>query len=398
MAVPSEEASVPRDAPDGESGETLVAPPGRFRLYLGAAAGVGKTCAMLDEGWRRRERGRDVVVGFVETHGRPHTAEYIRDLEVVPRKLVDYRGAQFEEMDLDAVLARHPQVALVDELAHTNVPGSGRHAKRWEDVLELLDNGINVISTVNIQHLESLAESIESMTGSTIRERVPDQVVRRADQTELVDSSPEQLRRRMIHGNIYPAGQVPAALTHFFTTHNLTILRELALRFVADETDEVLLRQVEEMASGPVETGEHILVGVAAASDSGHLLRRAARIAARTKGDLHVVHVIAGDAGRPTDPGALQALQILTLALGGEWSTMRGDDVASTLVSFARAHNITQLVVGSDRERRWGLGRGKTLREILKQAGLAGLDLHIIAPSAGARLGSLAEGAAADGG
>ncbi|HUY10258.1 MAG TPA: universal stress protein [Candidatus Dormibacteraeota bacterium] len=376
--MPSEEATDSRRVPNRDADETIVAPPGRFRIYLGAAAGVGKTCAMLDEGWRRRERGRDVVVGFVETHGRPHTQDFLRDLEVVPRKRIEHRGAVFEEMDLDAVLARQPQLALVDELAHTNVPGSGRHAKRWEDVLELLENGINVISTVNIQHLESLAESIESMTGTKVRERVPDWVVRRADQTELVDSSPEQLRRRMAHGNVYPADRVPAALTHFFTTRNLTILRELALRFVADETEEVLLREVEDATKGAIETGEHILVGVGAAPGTDHLLRRAARISARTKGDLHVVHVIAADSSRAVDQGALEALKTLTVSLGGEWSMLRGDDVASTLVSFARSHNITQVTVGSDPGRKWGLGRGRVLKELLQQAGKANLDVHVI--------------------
>ncbi len=398
MAVPSDDPSATSDSSRVDSSESLVAPSGKFRIYLGAAAGVGKTVAMLDEGWRRRERGRDVVVGFVETHGRPHTAEAVRDLEVVPRKRVEYRGAQFEEMDLDAVLARRPQLALVDELAHSNVPGSGRHAKRWEDVLELLDNGINVITTVNIQHLESLAESIESMTGTPVRERVPDWVVRRADQTELVDSSPEQLRRRIVHGNVYPPDEVPAALTHFFTTHNLTILRELALRFVADETDEVLLREVEEATSAPVETGEHILVGAAFATSSDRVLRRAARIAARTKGDLHVVHVITGEAGRPSDQRALAALESLTLSLGGKWSTVPGDDVATTLIAFARAHNVTQLVVGSDQDRKWGLGRGGVLKDLLKQAVPAGLDIHIIAASPVKRIKGQAQGGGADSG
>ncbi len=369
-----------------EPSETLVAPPGKFRIYLGAAAGVGKTVAMLDEGWRRRERGRDVVVGFVETHGRPHTAEALKDLEVVPRKRTEYRGAVFEEMDLDAVLARRPHLALIDELAHTNVPNSGRHAKRWEDVLEILESGINVITTVNIQHLESLAQSIESMTGTPIRERVPDWVVRRADQTELVDSSPEQLRRRIVHGNVYPPEKVPAALTNFFTTHNLTVLRELALRFVADETEEVLLREVEEAASAPVETGEHILVGSSGSPGSDRVLRRAARLAARVKGDLHVVHVIAAESSRTSDQAALEELQTLTISLGGEWSTLRGDDVATTLIAFARAHNITQLVVGSDRDHRWGLGRGGVLKHLLRQAFPAGLDIHIIAASPVARI------------
>ena len=178
-------------------------------MYLGAAAGVGKTCAMLDEGWRRFQRGADVVVGFVETHKRPYTMEQIRDLPVVPRKQVDYRDSEWEEMDVDAVLARQPKVALIDELAHTNVPGSGRHEKRWEDVLEILDAGIAVITTVNIQHIESLADAVERITGVGVRERVPDWVVRKADQIELIDSSADQLRRRMLHGNIYPADKVP---------------------------------------------------------------------------------------------------------------------------------------------------------------------------------------------
>ncbi|HUY25660.1 MAG TPA: universal stress protein [Candidatus Saccharimonadales bacterium] len=380
-----EDLLIPSDQTTPEPSENLVAPPGKFRIYLGAAAGVGKTVAMLDEGWRRRERGREVVVGFVETHGRPHTAEALKDLEVVPRKRVEYRGANFEEMDLDAVLARRPQLALIDELAHTNVPNSGRHTKRWEDVLEILESGISVITTVNIQHLESLAESIESMTGTPVRERVPDWVVRRADQTELVDSSPEQLRRRIVHGNVYPPEKVSAALTNFFTTHNLTILRELALRFVADETDEVLLREVEEAASAPVETGEHILVGSSVAPGSDRVLRRAARIAARVKGDLHVVHVISAESSSP-DPAGLEELQTLTISLGGEWSTLRGDDVAATLIAFARAHNITQLVVGSDRDHRWGLRRGGVLKHLLKQAVPAGLDIHIIAASPAPRI------------
>jgi two-component system sensor histidine kinase KdpD len=389
---------IPSDQTAPEPSENLVAPPGKFRIYLGAAAGVGKTVAMLDEGWRRRERGRDVVVGFVETHGRPHTAEALKDLEVVPRKRIEYRGAVFEEMDLDAVLARRPQLALIDELAHTNVPNSGRHAKRWEDVLEILESGINVITTVNIQHLESLAESIESMTGTPVRERVPDWVVRRANQTELVDSSPEQLRRRISHGNVYPPEKVPAALTNFFTTHNLTILRELALRFVADETEEVLLREVEELASAPVETGEHILVGSSVSPGSDRVLRRAARIAARAKGDLHAVHVIAAESSKSSDQAGLEELKTLTISLGGEWSTLRGDDVATTLIAFARAHNITQLVVGSDRDHRWGLGRGGVLKHLLKQAVPAGLDIHIISASPVPRIKGHAKDGGADGG
>src|SRR5499426_271733 len=198
--------------------------PGKLRIYLGNAAGVGKTYAMLCEGHRRAERGTDVVVGFVETHGRQHTAELIEGLEVVPRARLPYRGSSFEEMDLDAVLARHPAVALVDELAHTNVPGS-KHEKRWQDVDELLDAGITVVSTLNIQHLESLNDVVERITGIAQRETIPDEIARRADQIELVDMSPEALRRRLAHGNVYPAERIDAALGNYFRAGNLGALR-----------------------------------------------------------------------------------------------------------------------------------------------------------------------------
>jgi Osmosensitive K+ channel His kinase sensor domain len=206
----SEAAAADTD-PTGE-----VEAAGHFRIYLGAAPGVGKTYAMLSEGQRRRGRGADVVAGFVEAYGRPRTEEPINGLEVIPRKAVNYRGTRLEEMDLDAVLRRRPEIALVDELAHTNVPGSGRHGKRWQDILDILGAGIDVITTVNIQHLESIADKVEQMTGTPVRERVPDWVLRKANQIELIDSSPEQLRRRMLHGNIYPKQKVPQALTHFF--------------------------------------------------------------------------------------------------------------------------------------------------------------------------------------
>ncbi|MGH7610930.1 MAG: sensor histidine kinase KdpD [Candidatus Dormibacteria bacterium] len=355
----------------------LVAPAGRFRIYLGAAAGVGKTCAMLDEGWRRRQRGRDVVVGFVETHRRPNTAALIRDLEVVPRKSVDYRGVRLEEMDLDAVLARHPTVALVDELAHTNVPGSGRHAHRWEDVIELLEAGIGVISTVNIQHLESVAGSVEAMTAVPVRERVPDWVVRRADQTELIDSSPEQLRRRMLHGNIYPPDRVENALTHFFSTHNLTVLRELALRFVADETEEALL-EGDDQGAVRLETAEHFLVWASPQPDAEHLLRRAALLAARAKGDLRVVQVTAAEASQRLEAGKLASLQALASSLGAPWVVAQGDEVAQTLVDYARGHHVTQLVLAAQPARRWHLGGQGVVDQVLRLAAGTGLDVHVI--------------------
>ena len=212
---------------------------GHLRIYLGSAAGVGKTYAMLCEGHRRAERGADVVVGFAEAHGRPHTSALLDGLEVVPRARLEYRGSTFEEMDLDAVLARRPEIALVDEFAHTNVPGS-RHEKRWQDVEELLDAGIDVISAVNIQHLESLNDVVEKITGVPQRETVPDAVVRAADQVEMVDMTAEALRRRMAHGNIYPPEKIDAALTNYFRSGNLSALRELALLWLADKVDEGL--------------------------------------------------------------------------------------------------------------------------------------------------------------
>ena len=229
---------------------------GELRIYVGYAAGVGKTFAMLGEGHRRRDRGTDVVVGFVEPHERPLTWERIGDLEVVPRRRIEYRGSVFEEMDVDAILTRAPEVALVDELAHTNVPGS-RNEKRWQDVDELLAAGIDVISTVNIQHFESLNDVVERITGVAQRETVPDEVVRRADQQELVDMTPYALRRRMAHGNIYPSEKIDAALSNYFREGNLGALRELALLWMADRVDESLQDYMKDRGiEGPWEARE----------------------------------------------------------------------------------------------------------------------------------------------
>jgi two-component system, OmpR family, sensor histidine kinase KdpD len=364
----------------GTTGEEEgVRPTGRFRVYLGAAAGVGKTCAMLDEGWRRFQRGADVVVGFVETHKRPYTVEQIRDLPVVPRKMVEYRDSDWEEMDLDAVLARKPEVALIDELAHTNVPGSGRHEKRWEDVLEILDAGIAVITTVNVQHIESLADAVERITAVAVRERVPDWVVRRADQLELIDSSADQLRRRMLHGNIYPAAKVPSALNGFFRAENLAALRELSLRFVADETEEELLEYLRSKgAAGELwETTERIMVAVTGAPGNASVIRRAARIAARVKADLIAVHVISGDDARRSDTAEREAL---VKAVGGKWQSLEGEDVAKTIFAAAVDQQITQIVVGTSRLTRWqSMTRGSVIQTILRLASENDIDLHVIA-------------------
>lgn len=361
--------------------DTSVAPAGRFRIYLGSAAGVGKTCAMLDEGYRRHRRGTDVVIGIVNTHGREHTAAQIRDLELVPPKVVDYRGSVFEEMDIDAVLQRSPEVALVDELAHTNVPGSGRNAKRWQDVTELLDAGISVITTVNIQHVESLADAVERMTHTKVRERVPDWVVRKANQVELIDSSPEQLRRRMLHGNIYPKDKVAVALANFFRRENLIALRELALRFMADETEEEMMEFLRRHGAVDLwETTERILVGVTGAEGTDMVLHRAARIAARSKAELHVVHISPADATVTGNSDVIGKLRTLAKDLGASWHEIDSPDPAGALVHFAVEHQITQIVLGASRRSRLEeLVKGSVVNKIMRSAAASGVDVHVIA-------------------
>ena len=372
-----------RDAESGERTRKVdqgVEPTGKFRVYFGAVAGVGKTWAMLDEGWRRYKRGSDVVIGFVETHGREHTAQQIRDLPVVPRKVVDYRGTTFEEMDLEEVLARKPEVALIDELAHTNVPGSGPHPKRWQDVLEILDAGIAVVSTVNVQHLESVADAVQRITGVAVRERVPDWVVRRADQLELIDSSPEQLRRRMLHGNVYPPEKIPSALTSFFRYQNLVALRELALRFVADETEEELLGFLVARHPDIVwDTAERIMVVVTATPGVAEVLRRAARIAVRAHAGLHAVYAT-GDDARPVSKQTLETIKHLAEDLGATWHDIVSDDPAPALVDFAKENQITQIVLGAARSSRWAqlTGKSSVLQRVLRFARQSGIDVHVI--------------------
>jgi two-component system sensor histidine kinase KdpD len=351
---------------------------GLLRVYLGAAPGVGKTYAMLDEGWRRYERGTDVVVGFVETHRRPKTQAQLRDLEVVPRRRIEYRGAVFEEMDTDAVVARRPAVALVDELAHTNVPGS-RHEKRWQDVDDLLDAGIDVITTVNIQHLESLNDVIERITGVHQRETVPDDVVRRADQIELVDMSPEALRRRMAHGNIYPPERVDAALGNYFRPGNLAALRELALLWVADRVEENLQGYMEAHGIADAwETRERVVVAVTGAPGGEQLVRRAARIAGRLHGGLVGVHVVPSDGLQSRAGPELARQRALLGELGGSYREIVGERVPTALVEFARGEKATQIVIGASRRSRWQeLIRGSVVARIVREA--QGFDVHVIA-------------------
>jgi two-component system, OmpR family, sensor histidine kinase KdpD len=364
-----------------------VTPRGQLRIYLGAAAGVGKTYAMLCEGHRRAERGADVVVAFAEPHARPQTIALLDGLEVIPRKRLPYRGSEWEEMDVDAVLARKPQIALVDELAHTNVPGS-RHAKRWQDVDALLDAGIDVISAVNIQHLESVTDVVEQITGVTQRETVPDAVVRAAGQVELVDMTAEALRRRMAHGNIYPPEKIDAALTNYFRAGNLTALRELALLWLADKVDEGLQKyRAEHDITATWEARERVVVALTGGPEGDTLIRRAARIAARTSGgDLLAVHVTKSDGLTGANPANLARQRQLVESLGGTYHQVVGDEISAALLTFAKAENATQLVLGASR-RSWlfalltGPGIGsRTIRDS------GAIDVHIVThPHAGSR-------------
>ncbi|MGO8826440.1 MAG: universal stress protein [Acidimicrobiales bacterium] len=354
---------------------------GRFRVYLGAAPGVGKTFAMLSEGHRRREDGIDVVVGYAECHGRPPTEALLDGLEIVPYREVAYRGMRFLEMDLDAVLLRKPRLALVDELAHTIVPGTGKYEKRWQEVLKLLEAGINVITTVNIQHLESIADAVEQLTGAPVHERVPDSVVRRADQIELVDSAPEELRRRLLDGKIYSPQMVPQALNHFFRSENLIALRELAFRFLADEPEEELLEFLSRQQSGAAwEPSERIMVAVTGAPGTEAVLRRAAQIAARLQGELHVVHVVSGNGAARSDDDSLDTLRLVATEVGARWFELRGDDVAQTIIKYARDAHITQVVLGSRQRSRWWkmLRGGSIAQRVQGMAVAAGIDVHII--------------------
>jgi len=351
---------------------------GQLRIYLGAAPGVGKTYTMLEEAHRRKGRGTDVVVGFVETHGRQPIVDLIDGLEVVPPRNLTYRGATFTELDTDAILARRPDVALVDELAHTNVPGS-RNVKRWQDIAELLDAGITVLSTVNIQHLESLNDVVKQITGVPQRETAPDEIVRRADQVELVDMTPEALRRRMVHGNVYAPEKIDAALGNYFRVGNLTALRELALLWLADKVDEQLDRYRAEHRIGATwETRERVVVALTGGPEGDTLVRRAARIAARSKGaDLLAAHVARSDGLAGADPALLAKQRVLVESLGGTYHEVVGTDIPAALLDFARGVNATQLVLGASRRGRFaqlfspGVGVTTTQRS-------GPIDVHLV--------------------
>jgi two-component system sensor histidine kinase KdpD len=352
-------------------------------VLLGAAPGVGKTYTMLEEGKRLREDGKDVVVAVVETHDRAATSSMLEGLEVIPRRIVTHRGVELTEMDLDAVLERKPDIALVDELAHTNAPGSANE-KRWQDVRILLDAGIDVMSTVNIQHIESLNDVVEQITGVPQRETVPDSVLRAADQIEVIDLAPQALRERLAGGQVYPATRIDAALSNYFRLGNLTALRELALLWLADEVDSALKSyRAEHHISEKWEARERVVVALTGGPEGETLVRRGARIAARSSGgELVAVHVTSQDGLAEPHPGALAAQRTLVEKLGGSYHQVIGDDIPHALVEFARAMNATQLVIGVSRRSRLsaaltGPGIGAT---VVRESGE--IDVHIVTHAA----------------
>lgn len=374
---------------DRQSGQPRpAARRGTLRVYLGAAPGVGKTVAMLGEGRRRAERGTDVVVAVVEDHGRAFTAAQLPGLEVIPRRTVSHRGVQLTDMDTAAVVARLPEVALVDELAHRNAPGTA-HERRWQDVEELLDAGIDVISTVNVQHLESLNDVVTSITGVVQPETVPDAVVRSAEQVELVDMTPQALRRRMAHGHVYPPERVDTALANFFREGNLTALRELALLWVADRVDEGLAKyRAQHGIRQTWAARERVVVALPGGPEGAMLLRRGARIVGRGSGrDLMAVHVVRSDGSVGTPTTEIDHQRRLAESLGGTLHVVVGDDMAAAVLDFARGVNASQIVVGVSRHGRFTrLFRPSTSGAIVDGSG--DIDVHVVThPKSGHRRG-----------
>ncbi|MFJ3933691.1 DUF4118 domain-containing protein [Streptomyces sp. NPDC090029] len=352
---------------------------GRLRIYLGAAPGVGKTYAMLCEAHRRLERGTDCVIGHVEHHGRPRTVALLDGLEQVPHRGLTHRGSAFEEMDVDAVIERRPAVVLVDEMAHANVPGS-RNAKRWQDVEDLLAAGIDVITTINIQHLESLGDVVHSITGVRQGETVPDEVVRRAEQIELVDMAPQALRRRMAHGNIYQSDRIDAALSNYFRPGNLTALRELALLWLADRVDEYLQQyRGEHNIRSTWQARERVVVGLTGGPEGRTLIRRSARMAAKgAGGEILAVYISRSDGLTSASPKELTVQRTLVEDLGGTFHHVIGDDVPSALLEFARGVNATQIVLGSSRRKSWQYLFGPGVGASVARDSGPDLDVHIV--------------------
>jgi two-component system sensor histidine kinase KdpD len=369
---------------------------GRLRVYLGAVAGSGKTYAMLAEGHRRAARGTDVVVGYVETHKRPRTEAMLGDLEVIPRKKITYRGVTLEEMNTEAIIARRPRVVLVDELAHTNVPGS-RHIKRYQDVEELLDASIDVVTTLNIQHLESLNDVVASITGIRVRETLPDKILDEADEVELIDISPPALRQRMRHGNIYPPDRIESALHNFFREGNLTALRELALRRTAEKTESQLQHYMTEHNITTLwPANERVLVGFDGRPHTRQVIRDAWRLAHGLHADLIAVYIqpegylgfasrlirlfrFGADIVRKQEKAQRRVEEHTRLAedLGAEVLRLSSHDIAKTLIEVAKERQVTQIVLGQPARRWWEeMLRGSTVNRILRMS--TKIDIHLV--------------------
>lgn len=352
---------------------------GKLRIFLGAAPGVGKTYAMLEEAHRLSDEGHDVIVALVETHGRAGTARALQGLEQVPTALHSHKGLHIRELDVDAVIKRAPKVAVVDEFAHSNVVGSP-HGKRWEDINDLLNAGIDVLSTINIQHIDSLNDVVQAITGIVQYETVPDAVLRAADQIELVDIAPQSLRDRLTEGNVYSAERIDAALSNYFRLGNLTALRELALLWLADEVDLALNTYRDDHAiASRWEARERVVVALGGHLAGETLVRRGARIAARTAGgELHAVHVNQNDGLQQSSSSDLAKLRKLVESLGGTFHQVVGDDIAKSLVDFAAGLNATQLVIGlSRRNLLQSLFSGSDISHgVIKLAGT--IDVHIV--------------------
>lgn len=370
----------PRPTPDEilarVTAQELQAGRGRHKIFLGFAAGVGKTFEMLTEANRRRARGQDVVIGYIETHGRKGTEEQVADLPIIPRRKIEYRGAAFEEMDTGAILARAPHTVLVDELAHTNVPGAERE-KRWQDVEVLLAAGINVLSTLNVQHLESLNDSVYSVTGVRVRETVPDHVLRDADEFQMIDISPRALIHRLERGDIYKADKVEQARGNWFREGNLAALREIALREIAHEVDDdVAAYRREHHIETPNPTHDRIMVCLSPTQPSLRLLRRGWRASQRLKGEIVAVYV----ENRPPSPAEQETLRndfALAERLKVPIVTLHGD-VATELIRYAREHGTTQIVLGhSDRSAWQEFVKGSIINRITRE--LRSVDILIVA-------------------
>jgi two-component system sensor histidine kinase KdpD len=326
---------------------------GTLKLFLGYAPGVGKTYSMLSEAIRRHGRGEDVAIGVVETHGRKGIAELAPQLETIPRRKIDYKGTLFEEMDIDGILHRRPQVVLVDELAHTNIPGS-RHRKRYEDVLQLLEANIDVLSTVNIQHIESIAPTVRAITGVAVRETVPDWVLQMADETVMVDLTPEALQNRMKRGDVYGREKVEQALKNFFRRGNLIALRELALRQVAEQVDRSLESYMDEKdirETWPVK--ERIVVCISANPKAQYLVARAARMARRMDADLYAVHVDLNARSDEREEKALTANLQFAESVGAKPVRLKGENVADATAKFVREKHVTQVIFGRTAVEGW---------------------------------------------